>query len=33
LLFTITFFPISQYEQKVDESVYRGDNSIQNLLK
>lgn len=32
LLFTITFFPLSQYEQKIDESVYRGDNSIQNLL-
>jgi LPS-assembly protein len=26
LLFTITFFPISQYEQKIDESVYRGEN-------
>ena len=32
LLFTITFFPISQYEQKIDESVYRGENSISNLI-
>jgi len=32
LLFTVTFFPLSQYEQKIDESVYRGDNSIPNLL-
>ena len=23
LLFTITFFPISQYEQKIDENLYR----------
>jgi LPS-assembly protein len=33
LLFTITFFPISQYEQKVDESAWRGDNSVQNVFK
>ena len=33
LLFTITFFPFSQYEQKIDENIYRGDNSVQNLLK
>ena len=32
LLFSITFFPLSQYEQKIDESVYRGDNSIKNFL-
>ena len=33
LLFTITFFPISQYEQKVDESAWRGDNAVQNVFK
>jgi len=26
LFFTITIFPLSQYEQKIDESVYRGEN-------
>ena len=25
LLFTITIFPLSQYEQKIDESIYRGN--------
>ena len=25
LLFTITIFPLTQYEQKIDESVYRGN--------
>lgn len=33
LLLTITFFPITQYEQKVKESAWRGDNSVQNLFK
>jgi LPS-assembly protein len=23
LLFTITFFPLTQYEQKIDENIYR----------
>jgi len=32
LLFTITFFPLSQYEQKIEESAYRGDKSIFNLF-
>jgi len=32
LLFTITFFPITQYEQKIDQSVYRGENSLKNIL-
>ena len=32
LLFTITIFPLTQYEQKIDESTYRGDKSIFNLI-
>ena len=32
LLFTITFFPITQYEQKIDQSIYRGENSLKNIL-
>ena len=33
LMLTITFFPISQYEQKIEESAWRGDNAVQNLFK
>jgi LPS-assembly protein len=33
LLLTITFFPITQYDQKIKESVWTGDNAIQNFLK
>ena len=33
LLFTITFFPITQYDQKIKESAWKGDNAIQNFLK
>ena len=33
LMFTITFFPISQYEQKIKESAWKGKNSIQNFWK
>ena len=32
LLLSVTFFPLSQYEQKIDESAYRGDRSIFNIL-
>jgi len=32
LLLSVTFFPLSQYEQKIDESTYRGDRSIFNIL-
>ena len=32
LVFSITFFPLSQYEQKIDEGAYRGDNSVFNFL-
>jgi LPS-assembly protein len=33
LLLTITFFPITQYDQKIKESAWKGDNAIQNFLK
>ena len=33
LLFTITFFPITQYDQRIKESAWKGRNSIQNFLK
>jgi LPS-assembly protein len=32
LLLSVTFFPLSQYEQKIDESAYRGDRSIFNII-
>jgi LPS-assembly protein len=33
LLFTITFFPITQYDQRIKESAWKGRNSIQNFWK
>jgi LPS-assembly protein len=33
LLFTITFFPITQYDQRVKESAWKGRNAIQNFWK
>jgi LPS-assembly protein len=33
LLFTITFFPITQYDQRVKESAWKGKNAIQNIWK
>lgn len=33
LMFTITFFPITQYEQNIKESAWRGDNAIQNFWR
>jgi len=32
LLLTITFFPITQYDQRVKESAWKGENAIQNLF-
>ena len=32
MLFTITFFPITQYDQRVKESAWKGENAIQNLF-
>jgi len=33
LMLTITFFPITQYEQRVKESAWRGDRAIQNFWR
>ena len=33
LMLTITLFPFSALDQKVEESAWRGDNAIQNLFK
>ena len=33
LLLTFTFFPITQYEQRVKESAWKGDNAIQNFWR
>ncbi len=33
LFFTITLFPLTTLDQKIDESAWRGDNAIQNLFK
>ena len=33
LFFTITLFPLTTIDQKIDESAWRGDNAIQNLFK
>ena len=33
LFLTITFFPLTSLDQKVEESAWRGDNAIQNLFK
>ena len=32
LFLTITLFPLSSVDQKVEESVWRGDNAIQNIF-
>jgi len=33
LMFTITFFPITQFEQNIKESAWRGDRAIQNFWR
>ncbi len=33
LFLTITFFPLTTLDQKVEESAWRGENAIQNLFK
>jgi LPS-assembly protein len=33
LMFTITFFPITQFEQNIKESAWRGDSAIQNFWR
>ena len=32
LLLSITFFPLSTFEQDIDQELYRGENGIQNLF-
>ena len=32
LFFTITLFPLTTLDQKIDQQIYRGDNAIQNLF-
>ena len=32
LFFTITLFPLTTIDQKIDKSIYRGENAIQNLF-
>ena len=32
LFFTITLFPLSSIDQKIEESAWRGDNAIQNIF-
>ena len=33
LLLTITFYPLTTYEQEVDQNLYRGDNAIDDDIK
>ncbi|WP_440633935.1 LPS-assembly protein LptD [Candidatus Pelagibacter sp. HIMB1485] len=33
LFLTLTLFPLSTFDQKVEESAWRGDNAIQNIFK
>jgi LPS-assembly protein len=33
LLFTITFYPLTTYEQEVDQNFYRGDNAFDDDIK
>ena len=33
LFFTLTLFPLSTFDQKVEESAWRGDNAVQNIFK
>ena len=32
LFFTITLFPLTTLDQKIDQEIYRGENAIQNLF-
>ena len=33
LLLTITFYPLTSYEQEIDQSLYRGDNALDDNIK
>jgi LPS-assembly protein len=33
LFITVTLFPLTTLDQKIDESAWRGDNAVQNLFK